>query len=171
MEKERIKKLKKLIVGMSTFTLISIFLKTFVTFNPTPSLKTGFYLITNIKKVQKGDIVTIKYPESIKNVIFPSKFYYREVNGFMKIIAGIPGDLIETKNQKVYINGILKGNISIADSKGRHLPQSNVNKILEENEYYLMGEAENSFDSRYWGTVKRKEILKKAKLIYEIKLQ
>lgn len=170
MRKERRKKLKVLILFGTIFIFLIIFLKVFITFNPTPSLKTGFYLITNIKEIKKGETVTIKYPKSIENIVFPSRFYYREVKGFMKNVEGVPGDLVETKNQKVYINGILKGNISTTDSKGRGLPQSNINKILEKDEYYLMGEAENSFDSRYWGTVRKKEILKKAKLIYEIKL-
>lgn len=167
---ERARKLKILILFGTIFIFLTIFLKIFITFNPTPSLKTGFYLITDIEEVKKGDTVTIKYPKSIKNVVIPSNFYYREVKGFMKNVEGVPGDLIETKDQKVYINGILKGNIATLDFKGRFLPQSNVNKILENDEYYLMGEAENSFDSRYWGTVKRVEVLKKAKLICEIKL-
>ena len=57
------------------------------------------------------------------------------------------------------------GSISNFDSRGRQLPQIKSPLILNKDEFFVMGESDNSFDSRYFGKIKKEEILYKVKPI------
>lgn len=83
---------------------------------------------------QRGDIVVFRYPDDEKQL-------------FVKRIIGLPGDKIEGRGGKVYINGVpleetyLKG-VSTEPFSAREVP---------EGHYFMMGDnRSDSWDSRYW---------------------
>lgn len=120
---------------------------------------TGKILIP-IKKPHQGDVVVFRFPKD------------RSVD-YIKRVVGTPGDTVEIKNKRVYINGkpmddphahfsspvILSPNDS---------PRDNFGPILvPEKHIFVMGDnRDNSYDSRFWGFVDQRDILGKAFILY-----
>ena len=111
------------------------------------------------KVPKRGDIIVFKFPKD-------------ETRDFIKRVIGLPGDLLEVKSQKVYIN-----NKPYEDTHARHtdspsdsplVPRDDFGPILVPDDHvFVMGDnRENSQDSRYWGYLNVKKIRGKALIIY-----
>lgn len=121
-----------------------------------PNFKQGDYLIIDeisyrIKEPQRGDIIVFRYPND------PSQRY-------IKRIVGLPGEIIEVRNNKVIIfsNGTSQ---TLDESKylsSNVLTTGDVKTRLEKDQYFVMGDNRSfSFDSRKWGVVPKKNIIGK----------
>ncbi len=108
---------------------------------------------------ERGDIIVFKFPKD-------------ETRDFIKRVIGLPGDLLEVRRQKVYIN-----NEPYDDARARHtespsdsplVPRDDFGPILiPDGHVFVMGDnRENSQDSRYWGYLNVKKIRGKALMIY-----
>lgn len=142
-----------------------------------PTLKIGDHILVNkfiygtkfpftdsiiipFKKPQRGDIIVFKFPED-------------EKKDFIKRVVGLPGDAVEIKEKKVYINGELLEEIypvhtdPIVYPLGIQ-PRDNLGPVVvPEDSYFVMGDNRDfSLDSRYWGVVKLNKIKGKAFIIY-----
>lgn len=112
------------------------------------------------KKPQKGDIIVFKYPED------PSR-------DFIKRVIAVEGDVIESKNKAVYVNGkpASEPYTQHTDNSIKLLgmePRDNFGPlIVPKNKYFVMGDnRDQSYDSRYWGYVDMKDIKGKALILY-----
>jgi len=108
---------------------------------------------------ERGDIVIFYYPgdESHKTI-------------YIKRLVGLPGDTIEVKGNRIYINGsetpleepYLSETYLSGGSHENYGPFT-----IPEGEYFMMGDHRNSSsDSRAWGTVKKEDLMGKALFIY-----
>ncbi|MBA3060036.1 MAG: signal peptidase I [Nitrospirae bacterium] len=112
------------------------------------------------KKPERGDIIVFKYPEN------PSK-------DFIKRVVAAEGDVIESKNKMIHVNGS-KVNEPYArhtDSSMRPMgiePRDNFGPVIvPKNKYFVMGDnRDQSYDSRYWGYVDIKDVKGKALILY-----
>lgn len=138
--------------------------------NISASLPMGIYKLyeTKDKKIDKGDIVMFLFPEEAEKYIRERKYLPGNVNTLLKHVIAVEGDKVEAKNKTLYINDqeFWLGKIREKDSKGLPLPIMK-SKTLEKDEYFVFGTHPTSFDSRYYGVIKRELILKKAELIWE----
>lgn len=99
--------------------------------------------------LERGDIVVFWYPKE------PDKSY-------VKRIIGLPGETVEVKNGKVYIDGMELNEEYLDIEHNQSLP-SFPSRTVEEHHYFVMGDnRDNSSDSRYWGLVPEKYIYGKA---------
>ena len=93
---------------------------------------------------QAGDIVGLSMPNG---------------DNYVKRVVAVPGDVVELKEGKLYVNGQLQD----AYGHGQTLPQEasvTYPYTLEKNKYFLLGDnRENSVDSRSFGAVYRGQIL------------
>ncbi|MDI6745126.1 MAG: signal peptidase I [Thermodesulfovibrionales bacterium] len=112
------------------------------------------------KKPERGDIIVFKYPEN------PSK-------DFIKRVVAIEGDVIESKNKMVHVNGnkVNEPYAQHTDSSMRPMgiePRDNFGPVIvPKNKYFVMGDnRDQSYDSRYWGYVDMKDIKGKALILY-----
>ena len=101
---------------------------------------------------QRGDIVVFNPPEKVikeENLHDP----------FIKRVIGLPGEKVEVKNKRVYVNNIPLREDYIADKpKYTWGPE-----IVPPNSYLVLGDnRNNSYDGHYWGFVKRDRIIGKA---------
>jgi signal peptidase I len=123
-------------------------------------------LLLPIGEIKRGDVLVFKYPEQ------PDR-------DFIKRIIGLPGDTLELKAKKVYINGEPidepyvhfleppregsdEHETTSFDVRERYGPVT-----VPEGQYFAMGDnRDNSQDSRYWGFLPRDYVKGKALLIY-----
>jgi len=119
-----------------------------------------------IDPVRRGDILVFKYPED------PER-------DFIKRVIGLPGEMLEVRNKKVYINGKpleeayvhflfppeerAPGDVSFDFSEKRDYGPVTV----PDGQYFMMGDnRDNSEDSRYWGFMPAEYIKGKALFVY-----
>ncbi len=120
----------------------------------------GLRLSYMLSQPQRNQIVIFVYPDSSPE----------EEVLYVKRIIGLPGETLEVRNGKVYINN---AEIPLDDSFVRNVPypdSSNFGPIeIPENHYFMMGDNRtNSADSRDWKNkfVSRDKILGEVILSY-----
>lgn len=145
---------------------ISFILNNFVIVNaqvPTGSMENtvmtkdrvfAFRLSYLFENPQRGDIVVFPLPDD-------------ESQNYLKRIIGLPGDTVEIKDGKVYINNSeepLQEDYLKEKPTGDYGPYE-----VPENSYFMLGDNRNiSLDSRYWEHtfVKKNKIMGKVVLRY-----
>lgn len=88
----------------------------------------------------------------------------------IKIVAAIPGDTVSFNENALYVNGerfarakSMQRNLRIL---GHTIADYQNEYLLKEDEYFMVGETLESFDSRYWGPIKKSQIEGEAYAIY-----
>jgi len=114
-------------------------------------------LIIEREGPQQGDIIVFEFPED------PSK-------DFIKRVIGVPGDVVEIRDKKLFLNGVeqLESYIQHVDSSTSVPRRDNFGPVMvPENKYFVMGDnRDESYDSRFWGFVERNTIEGKALILY-----
>ena len=132
-----------------------------------PALTSLERTLLPIAPIRRGDIIVFKYPED------PTR-------DFIKRVIGLPGDTIEMRNKKVYVNGVPLSEpyahfIYPPDEGGSGAPDIETADLLREfapmtvpaDNYFMMGDnRDNSQDSRYWGFMPRDYVKGKALFVY-----
>jgi signal peptidase I len=110
-----------------------------------------------IREPKRGDVVVFEYPKN------------RRVH-YVKRVVGLPGDTVEIRDKRVYVNGeeyVVKNEIH---SDPDTLPGQRDNFgpiVVPPDSYFMMGDnRDNSQDSRFWGFVHTRELTGTAQLIY-----
>jgi signal peptidase I len=118
------------------------------------------FTLIPIKDPRQGDIVVFKFPEDPKK-------------DFIKRVVAVPGDKVQIRNKKVYIN-----DKPMEDPYGTHLdphfipagarPRDNLGPVtVPPDSFFVMGDnRDHSYDSRFWGFVDLSAIKGKAFIIY-----
>lgn len=137
--------------------------------------------LIDITEPKRGDVMVFRYPKDNKT-------------NYIKRIVGLPGDEIEYRHKRLYVNGELVNNTEnglytpfpmngkseelnhyIELLPGRDhsiLIESNassrtVKTIVPEGEYFVLGDnRDHSLDSRYWGFVPDKNVVGKAFFVW-----
>ena len=86
---------------------------------------------------------------------------------FLKIVAGVPGDVVTRKGRDFYVNGRFVGTAKEKSLTGQPLEPGETGTIGP-GQYYVMATSPNSLDSRYklTGWIKQSEIVGKAHLLF-----
>jgi len=113
-----------------------------------------------IRDPKQGDVVVFEYPED------PSK-------DFIKRVVGIPGDVVEGKEKKVFVNGKPYENPHEIHKEKDIIPRAQNPRdsfgpvTVPADSYFVMGDnRDRSYDSRFWGFVKSPKIKGKAFIKY-----
>ena len=112
-----------------------------------PSLKEGdrIFISKDVGKLERGDIVTYRYPED-------------EAQSFIHRIVGLPGEEMEIREGKVYING-QQLEESYVKAENIIYSQKLAPVKVSEDGYFVMGDnRDHSNDSRSWGALPKKYI-------------
>ncbi len=132
-----------------------------------PTLSSSEKTLLPIDPIRRSDIVVFKYPEE------PER-------DFIKRVIGLPGETVELRNKKVYINGKpleepyvhflfppeegVPSDVAATDFDVRR----NYGPVtVPADHYFMMGDnRDNSQDSRYWGFLPRSYVKGKALFVY-----
>jgi signal peptidase I len=166
---------------------LALFVRTFVfqafkipTGSMEPNLLVGDHLIVNKmifaptltglerallpgRDVRRGDIVVFKYPED------PER-------DFIKRVIGLPGERLELRRKKIYINGkpldepythFLEPPAPEGSPKKDDVREEYGPVTIPAGQYFMMGDnRDNSQDSRFWGFLPHSYLKGQALFIY-----
>ena len=125
-----------------------------------PFTNINLFRMPGLKKPQRGDIIVFKYPEDPKR-------------DFIKRVIGIEGDVVESRDKNVFVNGR-----RLVEPYAQHVdddikPRNSDKRdnfgpvVVPKDAVFVMGDnRDQSYDSRFWGFVDRSQIKGKAIVIY-----
>ena len=164
--------------------IIALFVRTFVvqafkipSGSMKPTLQIGDHILVNkfiygvkIPYIQKT-LIPISEPERGDIVVF---LYPRDRSkDFIKRVIGVGGDVIEIRNKEIFLNGSPCSDIHGVHTDNLILPSSiqprdNMRPVkVPVGSIFVMGDnRDQSYDSRFWGFVKLKDVMGKAFIIY-----
>lgn len=125
----------------------------------TPSLPKGAYWIDRPGRIDTGMLCVFAIPLEVECMArsrgwIPEHLRYN----LMKPIVAKQGDVVEVSAAGLFINGKYYGSVSQYDSQGLPLPQLYKKYVLGPGEYFVATTYRNSFDSRYFGKIRRSDI-------------
>jgi len=108
--------------------------------------------VLTVRDPHQGDVIVFEYPED------PSK-------DFIKRVVGVPGDVVEGKDKKVYVNGKHYENPHEVHKEKDIIPKEMNPRdtfgplTVPPDSYFVMGDnRDRSYDSRFWKFVRRDQI-------------
>ncbi|MHB0976967.1 MAG: signal peptidase I [Candidatus Aquicultorales bacterium] len=123
-----------------------------------PTIQVGNRLLT-LKVVyyysdpKRGDIVVFSPPENLR-----AKF----TEPFVKRVVGLPGDTVEVRDGRTFVNG-----------REYYVPSADIPKYtygpatVPAGHYFMLGDNRNqSYDSHEWGFVPRENVIAKALVVF-----
>ena len=136
-----------------------------------PSLTGAERALLPMQNIERRDVIVFKYPED------PER-------DFIKRVIGLPGEQIELRRKRVYVNGQLLDepyahyieqpppltpeSEANGVQSGRGDPRENYGPVtVPPGHFFVMGDnRDNSQDSRYWGFLSRDYVKGQALVIY-----
>jgi len=119
-----------------------------------------------VSDIRRGDVIVFKFPEE------PER-------DFIKRVIGLPGETLEVRDKRVYIDGQRLDEPYVfylqppSTSTGEHettsfdLRERYGPVVVPPDSYFMMGDnRDNSQDSRYWGFLPRSFVKGKALMVY-----
>lgn len=100
---------------------------------------------------ERGEIIVFHYPKDT-------------TRDFVKRVIAVPGDTVEMRNGRVYVNGVIVEEPYLTAPYGR---TDMAKQTIGPEEYFVMGDNRpQSNDSRSWGTVPLSNVVGKAWFSY-----
>ena len=128
-----------------------------------PTLTGIEQMLLPIDPIRRGDIIVFKYPED------PER-------DFIKRVIGLPGETVELRSKKVYIDGkpmdepYVQFLFTPSDDEGPFDYDVRMQYgpvTVPPGQYFMMGDnRDNSQDSRYWGFLPAEYVKGKALFVY-----
>ena len=88
--------------------------------------------------------------------------YWERGTVFAKRFVGCPGDFLRTEGREFFINGERVGTASETDSAGEPVGSFEFFGPIPEGSWFVLGDGPRSYDSRYWGVVRRSWVVGRA---------
>ena len=74
---------------------------------------------------------------------------------FAKRFVGCPGDVLSVRGKDFRLNGKKTASATGKDSEDREVGVFRFDGVIPEGMYFVLGDGPRSYDSRYWGFVKK----------------
>jgi signal peptidase I len=111
-------------------------------------------LLYRLHPPRRGDIIVFRFPQA-------------DGREFMKRVIALPGDVVEERVGRFQVNGIpLPNRLSDQSDRGVAVTLNEAPRRIPIGQLYVLGDNQDaSLDSRFWGTVDKRNVDGKAFLI------
>ena len=123
----------------------------YLVWNASASVAAGLYRVIS-GAPERGDFVLVRIPKSIEKLA-AGRGYLPAGIPLIKRVAAVAGDDVCAFDGAIIVNGEIVARQCKADRAGRSLPRWTECRALAGGEFFLLGDAPGSFDSRYFGPV------------------
>lgn len=127
-----------------------------------PGLALGDHIMVDkraatVRTLRRGDVVVFLNPHDRSKL-------------WLKRIGGLPGETVEVRDKRLLIDGIEPTELpaTYVDGDKTLAPRDTMASVtIAGDHYFMIGDnRDRSYDSRFWGTVPRSDILGKARVVY-----
>jgi conjugative transfer signal peptidase TraF len=134
--------------------------------NVSASAPVGLYSVTPGAALEPSDMVVAWTPQPWRALA--ARRHYLPANvPLVKRVVAVGGDRICASGEEVSINGVPAVTRLARDARGRILPWWEGCVAIGKGEaFLLMANADASFDGRYFGVTRRRDIVGKARLLW-----
>ena len=135
--------------------------------NASASAPVGLYAVGDRAEFVRGDMVIARMPNEFR--MMAARRHYLPANvPLVKRVVAAPGDEVCAAGARVMVNGRLVARRLDRDGAGRPMPWWSGCAELGPGEYFLlMADSTVSFDGRYFGVSEARDIVGKARLIWQ----
>lgn len=138
-----------LIVGIFFINLFVLHIAFVPSESMEPTIRTNSLVIStryDINKIERNDVIT----------------FWQNGEILIKRVIGLPNETVSIRDNEVYIND---KHIKCSYLKEKMITK-NVTVKIPKNELFVMGDnRNNSSDSRVFGTIKKKEVIARSKIV------
>lgn len=152
--------LSKMFMLLSAF-IIGLLIPSRISVTVSNSLEHRIYLVSDMsdtREIKKNSYVLFTFTSKLINEGHP-------VNA-MKIVSCVGGDTLEQRGKEFYCNGVYLGRAKDYSLKGERLDHFSYNGIIPSESLFVMGQHKDSYDSRYFGFIRKDDVRKIAYPIF-----
>ena len=129
-----------------------------IIWNASASAPIGFWRIHPAARVRTGDMVLARTPESVR--LLAARRHYLPANvPLLKRTAARDGDEVCALGYEIFVNGRWIAERRTTDRQGRPLPWWSGCEHLRDGRVFLLMDAPDSFDGRYFGPISETAII------------
>lgn len=158
----------KILFVITLLILLIAVLKAYfgVRFNFSESMPRGIYILDPTNEIKKGSIISF-CPKGIERLYHSTNIESNDCDDhivpFLKQVVAIPNDFINLTDEGIFVNNTLLLNTQRIkyDQRGNLIPAITFKEHyqLTPDEYLVIGLDHLSWDSRYYGTIKKSQII------------
>ena len=168
MKSFNIESLKPLIISLAYLALLFVLVQILrgagfgFSYQDSISMPEGWYASVPVQKIHRNEIILFQPPAKALPIMLQHHWILPD-SQMMKTAQGLPGDFVCIRNHALWINHHRIAAVESQYKPGHPLPHLSLCRRLDHNEYMMIStHIPNSFDSRYFGPIKRKHILARA---------
>lgn len=105
------------------------------------------------KNAPENDRVSLNYGDMVSFVASDNIMGRADLDGkrIVKLVAGLPGDLFEVRDDSIYINGDRWGGLTLRETLGHPKGHFDHSQVIPPGKVLLLGTTDYSYDGRYYG--------------------
>lgn len=133
--------------------------------NASASAPIGLYAVAPGSLAEPGDMVIARVPEPFRSLAATRRYLPMNVP-LVKRVAAAAGDEVCALGQEIFVNGRWAAVRRVVDGEGRAMPMWTGCVRLRGRQLFLLTDAPESFDGRYFGVTEGADIVGKARLLW-----
>lgn len=133
--------------------------------NVSASAPVGVYAVGGVGTIAAGDMVLARAPERWRKLA-AARHYLPANVPLVKRAAALSGDTVCAVGETIFVNGRQMARRRAADGRGRAMPWWTGCETLSGDTLFLLMDAPDSFDGRYFGPTRRGDVIGEARLLW-----
>ena len=136
-----------------------------VVWNRSASSPQGLFRVTAVRDVVAGNLVVAWLPDGARDLAARRGYLPANVP-LVKRVAAVAGDRVCAAGEAVFVNGTLEVLRRREDPEGRPMPWWTGCEGLSEGDLFLVAPVSGSFDGRYFGVTRARQVIGRAKPVW-----